>query len=62
VVTVHRVDNGKIAVYGRDHGPPHFQIEGPGFRGSVSIQTFQLIIGTVPPAVHRPGLLERALA
>jgi hypothetical protein len=53
VVTLHRQAAWRIAVYGRDHGIPHFHVEGPGFRGSVSIETLELIIGAVPAAILR---------
>jgi hypothetical protein len=53
MVTMHRSAAWKIAVYGRDHGVPHFHIEGPGFRCSVSIVTLDLIIGTAPADVLR---------
>lgn len=56
MVTVHRGSNWKIAVYGRDHGVPHFHIEGPGFRCSVAIGTLELIIGSAPPDVMRDAL------
>jgi hypothetical protein len=51
MVTMHRRRNWKIALYGRDHGIPHFHVEGPGFRCSVSIATRELIIGDAPAAV-----------
>ncbi len=41
----------KIAVYGQEHGRPHFHIEGPDFRCSVSLDTFEVIIGSVPKRV-----------
>ena len=53
MVTIVRAANWKIAVYGREHGVPHFHIEGPGFRASISIETNDLIIGSVPPSVLR---------
>ena len=43
MVTVYRGTGWKIAVYGRDHGVPHFHVEGPGFRCSVGIETGELI-------------------
>ena len=46
MVTLHRAPSWKIAVYGRDHGVPHFHIEGKGWRCSVSIATLEVIIGT----------------
>ncbi len=53
MVTVYRGSNWKIALYGRDHGIPHFHIEGPGFRCSVSIETGETIIGSAPADVLR---------
>lgn len=51
MVTLHRQGNWKIAVYGAEHGVPHFHVEGPGFRCSVSIPTREVIIGDAPPRV-----------
>jgi hypothetical protein len=48
MVTLHRSATWKIAIYGRDHGAPHFHIEGRDFRCSVSIVDLELIIGTAP--------------
>ncbi|OYW50515.1 MAG: hypothetical protein B7Y36_04745 [Novosphingobium sp. 28-62-57] len=48
---MYRSARWKIAVYARDHGIPHFHIEGPDFRCSVAIASFDLIIGTVPASV-----------
>lgn len=53
MVTMFRGTGWKIAVYGRDHGIPHFHIEGPDFRCSVAIMSLELIIGTAPPQVLR---------
>ena len=53
MVTLHRGQGWKIAVYARDHGVSHFHIEGPGYRCSVSIETLEVIIGTAPAAVLR---------
>lgn len=38
-------------MYGREHGVPHFHIEGPDFRASVSIVECELIVGTVPARI-----------
>ncbi|GAW40862.1 hypothetical protein SH203_01264 [Brevundimonas sp. SH203] len=46
MVTLHRAPAWKIAVYGRDHGVPHFHVEGRGWRCSVAIATLEVIIGT----------------
>lgn len=51
MVTMHRHANWKIAVYGAEHGMPHFHVEGPGFRCSVAIATGELIIGDAPVRV-----------
>ncbi len=50
MVTLYREARWKVAVYGRDHGVPHFHIEGPGWRCSVSIATLDLIVGHAPRA------------
>lgn len=51
MVTMHRQANWKIAVYGREHGVPHFHVEGPGFRCSVAIATGEVIVGDAPVRV-----------
>jgi hypothetical protein len=48
MVAMHRASGWRIAVYGREHGVPHFHIEGPGFRCSVAIATGEVIIGVAP--------------
>jgi hypothetical protein len=53
MVTLHRGPNWKISVYGREHGVPHFHIEGPDFRASVGIASLELIVGAVPSGVLR---------
>lgn len=53
MVTLTRGPNWKIAVYGREHGVPHFHIEGPTFRCSVAIGSLDLIIGSAPAPVLR---------
>ena len=51
MVTIYRGPGWKIAVYGREHGVPHFHVEGPGYRCSITIETQEVIIGTAPAAV-----------
>lgn len=46
----------KIKIYGREHGVPHFHIEGPDFRGSVSIETLELLIGRMPRRVLKEAI------
>lgn len=53
MATLYREAAWRIAVYGRDHGIPHLHVEEPGFRGSVSIETLELIVGAVPVAILR---------
>ena len=53
MVTLTRGPSWKIAVYGREHGVPHFHIEGAGFRCSVAIASLEVIIGHVPAPVLR---------
>ena len=53
MVTMQRGPNWKVSVYGREHGVPHFHIEGPGFRCSVAIASFEMIVGAVPSSVFR---------
>lgn len=61
MVTLHRGPSWKIAVYARDHGIPHFHIEGPEFRCSVAIATLEVIVGEVPRRVL-VAALEWAMA
>ncbi len=51
MVTLYRHANWKIAIYGGDHGVPHFHIEGREFRCSVAIETLELIVGDAPARV-----------
>jgi hypothetical protein len=53
---MHRGPRWKIAVYAREHGVPHFHVEGPGYRCSVSIETLEVIVGAAPAAVLRSAL------
>src|SRR3546814_21075078 len=49
--TMFRGPRWTIAVYGRGHGVPHFNIDGPDFRCSVAIASFDVLVGTVSAAV-----------
>ena len=60
MVTIFRNARWKIAIYARDHGIPHFHIEGPGFRCSISIMANEVIIGSVPPNILREALIWSA--
>jgi hypothetical protein len=61
MVTVYRGQNWKLAVYGRDHGVPHFHIEGPGYRCSIAIETgvFDCRHGARRRASRRASVGER---
>lgn len=43
--TIRRFGNCKIAIYADDHLPPHFHIEGRGFRVVVEIETMAVLAG-----------------
>jgi hypothetical protein len=45
VPTIRRFANCKIAIYADDHFPPHFHIEGRGFRAIVAIDTLETRAG-----------------
>ena len=46
-----RLSNGKIAMYANDHGEPHFHVETPDGRCSVSIARLVVIVGDVDKLV-----------
>lgn len=52
-----RDSNWKVAVYADEHGEPHFHIETPNGRCSVSIDRLEVIVGEI-----RPRVLKAALA
>ena len=45
--TICRFANCKISIYADDHMPPHFHIEGRGFRVIVEIETMVVRAGDV---------------
>ncbi|MGH8676051.1 MAG: DUF4160 domain-containing protein [Burkholderiales bacterium] len=49
--TLKRLANGKIAMYANEHGEPHFHVESPEGRCSVSIVHLTVIVGTVKSTV-----------
>ncbi|MGH7022756.1 MAG: DUF4160 domain-containing protein [Caulobacteraceae bacterium] len=53
MVTLLRGSAWKVSVYGREHGKPHFHVEGPGFRCSLAIETLEMIVGGAPAPVLR---------
>lgn len=48
--TIRRFANCKISIYADDHMPPHFHIEGRGFRAVVEIETMMVRAGNVRKA------------
>lgn len=50
--TIKRFANCKIAVYADDHIPPHFHIEGRGFRAVVEIETMAVRAGDARKAAE----------
>jgi len=48
--TVQRFARCKIAIYADDHLPPHFHIEGRGFRAIVEIESAKVRAGNVAKA------------
>jgi len=48
--TIHRFARCKIAIYADDHLPPHFHIEGRGFRATVEIETMIVRAGDIREA------------
>ena len=48
--TIQRFANCKISIYADDHMPPHFHIEGRGFRALVEIGTMAVMAGDVRKA------------
>jgi hypothetical protein len=45
--TIRRFATCKIAIYADDHNPPHFHIEGRGFRAIIEIETLAVRAGDV---------------
>jgi hypothetical protein len=56
--TIRRFANCKISIYADDHLPPHFHIEGRGFRAVVEIETMLVWAGDVRKA---PDALRGAM-
>jgi hypothetical protein len=50
---IRRFDNCKVCIYADDHLPPHFHVEGRGFRVIVKIETMVARAGNVTRARAR---------
>jgi len=55
--TIRRFANCKISIYADNHMPPHFHIEGRGFRAVIEIETMAVRAGSVRKA---PDAMEWA--
>ena len=45
--TIRRFSACKISIYADDHVPPHFHIEGRGFRAIIEIETMIVRVGEI---------------
>jgi hypothetical protein len=50
--TIRRFGNCKIAIYADDRNPPHFHVEGRGFRAIVEIETLIIRAGDARTAAE----------
>jgi len=50
--TIRHFANCKIAIYADDHVPPHFHVEGRGFRAIVEIDAMEVRAGDVSKAAE----------
>ena len=58
--TIRRFANCKISIYANDHAPPHFHIEGRGFRLVIAIDIMAIIIGNARDAAKAADAMEWA--
>ncbi|MCB9943855.1 MAG: DUF4160 domain-containing protein [Geminicoccaceae bacterium] len=54
--TVHQSSNFKIAIFFRDHPPPHFHVERVEGRAAVMIGTLEVMAGDLPSRLLREPL------
>ena len=54
--TLHRFANAAIRMYAGDHGVPHFHVETPDERCSVTIVTLEILAGHVPARIQAAAL------
>jgi hypothetical protein len=60
--TIRRFANCKIAIYADDHTPPHFHVEGRGFRAVVEIETMVVRAGDMRKASEAMGWARQNVA
>jgi hypothetical protein len=67
VPTIRRFSACKISIYADDHVPPHFHIEGRGFRAIIEVETMIVRVGEIRraagsrehrAAAHRMGAAQ----
>jgi len=51
--TIIRLGNVKIAIYTRDHAPPHFHVLVAEYAATISMRTLQITGGDLPPSVYK---------
>ena len=51
MTTLHRAQNWKIQVFGREHGIPHFHVWTPDAAAVVAIETLAVLSGSVDAKV-----------
>ncbi|MCB2012721.1 MAG: DUF4160 domain-containing protein [Geminicoccaceae bacterium] len=54
--TIHQSSNFKIAIFFRDHPPPHFHVERVEGRAAVTIETLEIMAGDLSPRLLREPL------
>ena len=50
--TIIRLGNFKIAVYARDHNPPHFHVLSANYAAVISMQTLEVTAGYLPTQMY----------
>lgn len=51
--TIIRLGNVKIAVYARDHAPPHFHVLAADYAATISMTTLEVTAGDVPSGIYK---------
>lgn len=51
--TIIRLGNVKIAVYAKDHAPPHFHVLAAEYAATISMKTLEITAGDLPVGTYR---------
>lgn len=51
--TIKRFGKVRLAVFGAEHGRPHFHLAGPGFQCALDLETLEILAGHAPPTELR---------